>query len=1054
MILSANHSRQEPGRAGSGRFIGIDAGTETIKVIELVRQDDGLRCVRRHWFEHGKNPGPMLIEALRDFDWPSVQGAAVSGRFSRLVNLPHIPVKQAQGRGHRFWFGNRAATLVSIGNHGFSVLELRENGLEVFRENSRCSQGTGNFLRQLVERFSLGIGEASALAATVEKAAPLSGRCPVILKTDMTHQANKGENRAQILAGLFDAVCENVLVLIKPGLSPARVVLIGGVSRSMRVQRTMRQALAERGMELEELAWDDGLFFEALGDAVLAAEQPSAVPPLEGLLAAPRVVTFDRVAPLAQSLSLVRRLSVPAPTERNGDPLEVILGFDIGSTGSKLVALEAATGASRWEGYRRTGGDPVGAAQALLEQYLERTPSQYRIRAFGVTGSGREIVGSLLTTCYGENAVFVLNEIAAHAEGAMRFDPRVDTIFEIGGQDAKYIRLAGGRVIDCAMNEACSAGTGSFIEEQGRKFPGIEDVAQLGQRALAATSGVSLGQHCSVFMAEIIEDSVAAGVATESILAGLYDSIVQNYLNRVKGNRSVGQVIFCQGMPFSADALAAAVARRTGSQVIVPPNPGTVGALGIALLAARELPWQPALPLCAARFLGARIEQKETFICKATVGCGGSGNKCRIDAIKTVVQGQQQRFSWGGACSLYDKGTRKTKLPDRSPDPFREREELVRQLLGGLAPRPGAETVALTDEFALKGLIPFFAVFLDRLGFKLLVASGGGRADLKRGVQGASVPFCAPMQLYHGVVSRLACERNQWLFLPMLREIPRLSTEPTAAVCPIIQASPHLLRWDLKQERNGRVIAPVIDLGPGRLDSGQFLASCQRVAEALGRGAMDWRAAHRAARSAQLRFEAACEDIGRRALAFCAQHHLAAVVVLGRAYTIYSTVLNSNVPMLLREQGALAIPVDCYPVETETPLFPNIYWGFAHRILRAAHQIRRASGVYSLYCSNYSCGPDSFNLHFYSHIMEGKPYAVIETDGHAGDAGTKTRVEAFLHCVAEDRKSRAQVEANDFARVPTPVSGLGSIWPEERLLIPWLGSSSDVVAACLRGVGL
>ena len=211
------------------------------------------------------------------------------------------------------------------------------------------------------------------------------------------------------------------------------------------------------------------------------------------------------------------------------------------------------------------------------------------------------------------------------------------------------------------MNEACSAGTGSFIEEQGRKFAGIEDVRQLGRAAVAAPCGVSLGQHCSVFMAEVIDEAVAAGVEQPAIISGLYDSIIKNYLNRVKGNRSVGKVIFCQGMPFSADALAAAVARQTGSEVIVPPNPGTVGALGIALLAARELDAAGSRRWNLARFLDAKVEQKDTFVCGSTRGCGGAGNHCRIERLRTLRRHQRSNFTWGGGCALHDKGTRKEK---------------------------------------------------------------------------------------------------------------------------------------------------------------------------------------------------------------------------------------------------------------------------------------------------------------------------------------------------------------------------------------------------------
>ena len=178
--------------------------------------------------------------------------------------------------------------------------------------------------------------------------------------------------------------------------------------------------------------------------------------------------------------------------------------------------------------------------------------------------------------------------------------------------------------------------------------------------------------------------------------------------------------------------------------------------------------------------------------------------------------------------------------------------------------------------------------------------------------------------------------------------------------------------------------------------------------------------------------------------------------MLGRPYTIYNTVLNSNVPAILREQGAIGIPVDCYPVEREVPVFTEMYWGHGQRILRAAHQVRRSPGVYGLYCSNYSCGPDSFNLHFFAHIMEGKPFAIIETDGHSGDAGTKTRVEAFLHCVAQDlAAAQPGPEPHDFRKAGSARLCLSKAdSSREILLIPWIGPGSETVAAAFRGVGI
>lgn len=1053
-LMYGEPAEREP--RSSRRFLGIDLGAETIKVVELSWADGRWRWRQRRRAAHHQQPGPALLALLQELDWPGLDGAVVTGVYSPLVKLPAAPVKQAQARGCRLLLGDRPATVVSIGARGFSVLELHADQRALWRQNNRCSQGTGNFLRQLVERLSLSVEAASVLCAEVEQPATLSARCPVILKTDVTHLANQGEDRARILAGCFDAVGENVLALVKPS-SPSPVLLTGGVCQSARVQKTLRAALERLGLAVHEFRGDEGLYLEALGCALLAAEQPAGVPMLEDLLAPHPVPRLKTIPPLADALTRVHRLAEkePAPVPPAGQP--VILGLDIGSTGAKAVALDARARQPVWQAYRRTLGDPVGAAQALVRDFLAGPAGQCAVVAVGVTGSGREIVGGLLTACCGQEPVFVLNEIAAHAEGARFHDPRVDTIFEIGGQDAKYIRLADGKVVDCAMNEACSAGTGSFLEEQGRKLGHLEDVRELGREALAAPHGISLGQHCSVFMAEMIDQAVLAGVSRPAIAAGLYDSIIQNYLHRVKGSRSVGQVVFCQGMPFAADALAAAVARRTGSEVIVPPHPGTIGALGIALLAQREISATAAttaLPL--ERFLAARVVARDCFHCHAIVGCGGVGQRCRIERLRTLVQGRCQTFTWGGGCALHDRATRRKKLPDRAPDPFREREAFVDEIAARLSVSRGCRRVALTDEFMLKGLFPFFARFLYELGLDLAIVRGAGPALLKQGIQRASVPFCAPMQLFHGLAAALADTGADYVFVPRLRSLPRVNGEPCAVTCPIAQASAEILRHDLRRELGDRLLFPLVDVGQGNLQSTEFKESCRRLAEDLE--APDrWEAAWRLAVAEQRGFEARCEALGQDALEFCRHHQIVPVVVLGRNYTIYNQVLNSNVPAILREQGALAIPVDCYPADHDTPGFDGVYWAHSQRILRAAHQLRRAPGVYSVFCSNYSCGPDSFGLQFYTYIMAGKPFAIIETDGHAGDAGTRTRIEAFLHCVNQDRAadSSAPALASDFQRLNSERVTLADICRRgETLLIPWMGRDCEVLAAALRAGGL
>jgi predicted CoA-substrate-specific enzyme activase len=1045
-------------------FAGIDIGAETIKVALLESRGGQLFVCDQRYVEHHKDPSRSLATLLREMNWDRVTGAAVTGRMSRGVALGRVPSKRALALGIRHLLPDESPlSLVSIGSHGFCVLELREGGGEVFRENSRCSQGTGNFLRQLVERFHLSIEEASELVADVRSPAPLSGRCPVILKTDMTHLANKGEPKERILAGLYDAVAENVQVLLKPRVSPARVVLVGGVARSARIRGHFASFLERSGMYLAELPLDQALFVEAIGAAQAAAQGRHGTASIESLWKGQTEHRLDRIPALCQALDRVRRISQPEEAPIPETPRPVILGYDIGSTGSKAVALDLETRQPIWQGYRGTLGAPVQAAQELTRQFLEGPVAAFPVLAVGATGSGREIVGSLMTTCFGKDAVFVLNEIAAHAEGAAFYDPRVDTIFEIGGQDAKYIRLEDGRVVDAAMNEACSAGTGSFIEEQGRKFENIRDVAHLGQVALEAEYGVSLGQHCSVFMAEIIDEAVAVGEPNSSIIAGIYDSIIQNYLNRVKGQRSVGKVVFCQGMPFSSDALAAAVVRQTGAEVVIPPFPGTIGALGIALLARKELS-EPGDGLDLKRFLSASVVSKDVFICKSTQGCGGGGNKCRIDRIATVVDGEQKRFTWGGGCSLYDKGTRRRKLPDLAPDPFRRREELLGRMFETLRDKaePGRKVVAMTDEFALKTLAPLFATLLHEMGLKVELHTGADQSLLKRGIEEANVPFCAPMQQYHGLVSSMLESRPDYVLLPMLRNMPRQGSERAAKLCPIVQASPDMLRWDLGDVAQVKILSPVLNFGKGGYRSEFFRQSCLSLARDLQVEEATFERAFEKAVVRQEQMDEAYLALGAQALEFAREHGIIPVVVLGRAYTIYNTVLNSNVPAILREQGALPIPVDCLPLSADTPVYDVMYWSYGQGNLRAATDIRAADGLYAVYCSNYSCGPDSFTLHFFSHIMQGKPYAVIETDGHSGDAGTKTRIEAFLYCVKEDLARAARLGNRDF---PSPdksfqsisrrVEGLAEIRSREStVLIPRMGNSALALAACLRGIGI
>lgn len=1040
------------------RYLGLDLGTETFRAALVEWSESGIAGIERRAVVHENEPEQALRELLSGFTGAVADGGAATGRLAVATTLSRVPIRKALAEGFcRCHPGCAPALLISIGSSTHEVLEIQDADTYQHHSSSRCSQGTGNFLRQLTGRLGLTVGEADRLCAAEPEPARLSGRCPVILKTDMTHLANSGVPIRRILAGLFDAVSENVETLIRRGVGMTDAYATGGVTRSVRVRAHLGRFLASRGLRLHADSAGDDLFLAAVGAALEARRTRSLLPAPSSAWAA----VSQGVRELPALRDYLDRVTVmrarecgPVQTGATG----VIVGLDIGSTGSKGVAFDIKAKEPVWEWFTLTRGDPVAAAKRIVDHFLEETGGRMPVRALGVTGSGRKAVGSLLRGRYGDEHVFVLNEIAAHAEGALHHDPDVDTIFEIGGQDSKYIRLSRGKVFESAMNQACSAGTGSFIEEQGARFAGVRDVRDLGVRALAADRCVSLGQHCSVFMAEVIEKALAAGAPRDAIIAGIYDSVVQNYLNRVKGARMIGRKIFCQGMPFSSPALAAAVARQTGRAVVVPPSPGMVGALGIALLANKELAHEQVLDLSVLD--GLAVESKDQFVCMSTRGCGPPGNRCRIDRLRVKAgDGSSQDCLWGGGCTLYDSGcSLSAGLPDRTPDPFRGRRQRIAAIVARYGSSRGRPRVGVPHGFVLMDQLPLFLAFVYELGLDPVVLDEPDASLLRRGQEESFVPMCAPMQLYAGVVFALVDKGVDHLVLPMMRDVARVADEPFSTQCPLSQGSADLYRELLRERTACRIHRPVLDMGPGNLGSALFRRSLRELAFGLGvtsKARID--RAYRRACDVQIRFQHGLAADTQHALEFAESHGITPVVVVGRTYTIHSDVLNGNVPHVLRELGALPVPVDGYTVADAVPVFEKVYWGNTQQILRAAHQVRERVGQYSVFCSNYSCGPDSFNLHFYVHLMAGKPFAIIETDGHAGDAGTQTRLEAFLYGIHAQDSCEPPV-APDVARLQifggTSGGFAGVRRDNVRVVVPRIGETAAIMAAALRGDGL
>src|SRR5208283_1922086 len=450
----------------------------------------------------------------------------------------------------------------------------------------------------------------------------------------------------------------------------APVALIGAVSQNAGVTRALVEAFNLRPEDLlipEQYAWCG-----AIGTAILEAEETRkrSIFEIHRLRQHDTEVAVQDSKPLLTEnvIQLRDRVGVYTPPA-DGRPIPAYLGLDIGSVSTNVVAIDES-GTVIHDVYLRTAGRPIEAVQQGLSEVERLWGNRLQICGVGTTGSGRELIAEFV------GADSVNDEITAHKTGAIHISNTlggepVDTIFEIGGQDSKFISIEKGVVVDFAMNEACAAGTGSFLEEQAEKL-GISIKGEFARLALASANPTRLGERCTVFMERDVTGWLHKGETVPNLVAGLAYSIALNYLNRVVRGRKIGKVIYFQGGTAYNDAVTAAFASILETKITVPPYNGVMGAIGMALIARQ---WHHATG-AATRFRGYDLHKLELssrdFVCKAC------SNLC--DMKEFVIEGQKS--FWGDKCS--DK-FRKPSPTGRKPvieDLFAYRDRLLEGLPG------------------------------------------------------------------------------------------------------------------------------------------------------------------------------------------------------------------------------------------------------------------------------------------------------------------------------------------------------------------------------------
>ena len=1029
--------------------LGINIGSSSVKVV-LLEEDNIL------WNKvepHEGNFIHTLENVLSAYNIPQEIKALATGTEGRhLLNINSViePLCIEEALRHLHY---QVDALVSLGGEDLVVYTLDENKKIITSfSGNKCASGTGEFFKQQLARMNMKLDDINSLPEEC-RALQLSSRCSVFMKSDCTHRLNKGEaNIGDIVLSLSDVMAIKVIDFIKKArITKNKVLLVGGVTQNKHLIRFIQERMPEN----EFIVPPQANYFEAYGAALIARNYGSAWPSRKNLFKQ-NMVQFKRFTSLKTAEKKVTYLSSSKAKVVAGK--EYILGVDGGSTTTKACLIDMETNEITASFYGRTHGDPVKALKNCFVEMQKQIKEdigneRIHITIAATTGSSRELLGVFLET------PAVYNEIIAHSVGTTFYNENIDTIFEIGGQDAKYVFLKNKVPIDYAMNEACSAGTGSFLEESAQGDLNIAHAWEIGDIALEAKEPLKFGEHCSAFINSDVRKAIQQGARREDITAGIVTSIVSNYLNRVVGNRTIGKNIVLQGGVAKNKAVPLAFAMLLDRNIIVPPDPELMGCFGVGILAKQKTE-EGFLSKCSYNIdeiLATEIIYEKDFQCKAC------DNFCPIRILN--VNGHKYMF--GGRCNKY-ANIRKKKVFNETEvtDYIEKRNDIIFRECApdsGNLIRKKDFVVGIPRCFSFYTLWPLYSWFFHNLGVETFVSEEISHEGTAR----VESNYCFPAEIAHGAVQDIFNRKIDYIFLPHFRDMESYEKNTPANFCPITQGLPYYIKKAFPEISEEKYLAPVVSFMYGMDKAAEpFIA----MAVNLGFDENEAEKAFTSAYEKQMECFARFSELGSQALKEARQAKRPVIAVLGRPYNSFTADANMGIPRKYTSSGYSVIPYDILPFEDQN-IYPNMYWYYGQQDMKAAALLKNEDNIFVTYISNFSCAPDSFMLHYLKWMMGVKPFLILELDSHTADAGVDTRIEAFLDIIEGYRSKLADIREERYDNGLRFINNPGEEIhiknnvtgekipiknnPRVKLLLSNMGRlSAELVGASIRGFGI
>lgn len=1008
--------------------IGIDLGSISLKLVLLDGKDD---IVFSKWVRVAGQPlkalSELLIECAAAHPQASVASIGATGSGRQLLEeiLPCRAINEISAHAAAIdLFHPGVRTIIEIGGQDSKLIIMEESEgsgtrpIRDFSMNELCAAGTGAFLDQQAARLGITIDDFARLAEGSNDPAPIAGRCAVFAKTDMTHFQQEGRPLADIVAGLNDALARSYMANLVRGRNlPGPIAFQGGVASNTSLVWSFRKILGAEG-EADLIVPKHHKVMGAIGAAIKGRSLPSQSRPFD-------IVTLERIATrfqdgtappdaelTARASPLARPRGESVAPDFTALPVDGrYLGIDVGSVSVKFVLIgpDGILDAD----YAFSDGRPVDVLREMLARFLARTDPT-TISGVGVTGSGRHFIGRLA------GADAITNEISAQALAASLIYPKADTVFEIGGQDAKFLRVEGGRAKHFAMNRVCAAGTGAFLQEQAKRLE-VDLEEEFSALAFESVRPAALGARCTVFMESDLVSHQQMGFEKRDLIAALARSVVANYMEKVVAGHPIGEHALFLGGVAENEAVVAALESEIGRPVATTSLGKLSGAIGAALAATGRI--------------GASGRDKPFTVSDAaleyeTFTCSDCPNSCRVCSTST----DPVRY-FGGRCGKWDG--RVANVDRGAFSPIRLRSDLLFRPGNGGA--KGGPRVGIPRALMAYDMLPAWRTFFERLGCEVVLSPATDEEILSSGIKRLVVETCLPIKSFCSHVAWFDGAGVDFIFVPSVVITGKDLHGKETAHCPYIQSLAQFAR----PVTDTPLLNPVINW---KLDPRSEARAMASLAPMLGRSKRKGSRAWKAACLVQREFRSRIKEVGEYVMKSLRDGSLdRAFVVLGKDYNVLDERLSSGAMKILESRGEVAITQDMLvdDLGKYSKAYRTMYWTHGKEILAASHRAHEIPNLYPVLITSFGCGPDSFTIKFAKDIAGDKPMLLLEVDEHTSPVGIETRIEAFLDSLDRGYSPSTCPNRPGFS----PKAGI------RRVFLPNFSDHGYAFAAALKGLG-